>query len=533
MIIRELLAKLGIELDKSSFTAADVLLQGAKLGLVAIGGAALAATAGLGALVHDLVETASALNDTSQAIGVNVETLQELAYAAKLNGAGLEEVSTALGKLGKLMYAASQGNDEAVKAFSALHVSVRGAGGQLKTADQVFAEIAERFKGMPDGPKKTALAMEAFGRAGAKLIPTLNLGKQGLADAAAEARELAFVIDKETIAAGDDLGDNLDRLSAGAKGLGYAIAGPLLPQVNELVLSFLQWIKANRELIAQRVEKVVKLLTAAGKVLVYVLDKMYRLLGLVIDNWQLLAVVLGSVVLAVVLANIGAITTLVGQYLWFAAVSVAAALRSAAAWVAAHAPVIALAALIAVAILLLDELITYLEGGKTLIGELWPAWKKFLDEWLNSASDDDPWWIAIMKGWVALALHFPEIWDQVIADLKTAFTAFGEWCTDAFDKIVEAVIGRVTGAFDRVRALLHIGGGDPAPVGPPLLSAPTLSPSGQVGSRYVSSRTTNDIKVYALPGQSPTDVAGAVRREIDAHRQTELEETAQAFGGGD
>lgn len=531
MVVRELLAKLGIELDNKSFSAADVLVEGLKVGLVALGGFAIAAGTGLAALVGDLVETTGELNDTSQAIGVTAEALQTLTYAARLNGASQEDVATSLGKLNKHLYAAKQGNEEAVKTFAALHIKVRDASGGLKSADVIFGEVADRFAKMPDGPKKTALAMDLFGKSGAKLIPTLNSGAKGLADLADEAREAGFVIDKETIAAGDDLGDNLDRLKMAAQGLGYSIGGPLLAPINDLVISFRGWLRANRDLITQRVDTVIKGLSIVGKALVKVLNTLYKTIGFVIDNWRLFAVVLTSTVLAAIIANAGAITMLIGQYVWLGAAAVTAAARAAIAWLAAAAAPIAIAALIAIAILLADELITYLEGGDTLIGELAPKWAEFLENFINGGSDSDPWWLTALRGLAALVMHFPQIWDQMITEIKAAWQAFGAWINEMITSMVNSITGRITGAFNSVKSFLHIGTSGPGAVigGGAASPAASAAAARSAGGVY-SSNTTNDFKIYQQPGQDATDVAGKVRAQIDAARQTELDQAAAALG---
>lgn len=507
MIVRELLAKLGIQLDKASFSAADVLLAGTKAGVVAIGAAAVAAGAGLIALVHDMVETTGQLNDTSQAIGVNVESLQELGYTAKLNGAGVEELTVGLTILSKHVQAAKEGNEEAAKSFSKLHINIRNASGQIKTSDSLFKEISDKISAMPDGVEKTALALELFGKSGAKLIPTLNLSSKGLAEAAKEARDFGYIISKETVAAGDDLGDNLDRLRAGLKGLGYSIAGPLLPQINELVQSFIVWIKLNRILITQRVDKIVYVLAQVGKGLIVVLDTLYRVLGFVIDNVKFLGIILGSVLLAVILTNITAITTLIGQYIWFGAVSLATAASAAAAWVAAAAGPIALAALIAIVILLVEDLYYLFTGGNSLIGtKLGVTWEKI-----------------------------GQVFRDVVEGWKLIFQDFIDWIVDGFKMLGEKIAGDFNGILDSAKKLLHIGNSSGSAVGGgasgPSASVNTnaIAASTTQGTRVVTSSTTNDIKVYALPGQSVADIASKTREEIEAMRRTELQETAAAL----
>ena len=99
MIIRELLVKLGLDLDKKTFDGADSAIGKVKAGLGLVAVAAAAAGAFVTSSVEALVENAGKLNDLSQTAGVSAETLQELAYAASLAGGSLEGTTAALTKL--------------------------------------------------------------------------------------------------------------------------------------------------------------------------------------------------------------------------------------------------------------------------------------------------------------------------------------------------------------------------------------------------------------------------------------------------
>ena len=60
--------------------------------------------------------------------------------------------------------------------------------------------MADKFKAMPDGTKKTALAMDILGKSGKDLIPLLNSGSEGLGEMLAEADSLGITLSTETAA---------------------------------------------------------------------------------------------------------------------------------------------------------------------------------------------------------------------------------------------------------------------------------------------------------------------------------------------
>lgn len=166
------------------------------------------------------IEGAASLEKLSQAAGVSVENLGGLNLAFAASGLSQDDLSTSLKKLNvNLSDAAGNATSKSGEAFRALGISVTDSNGKIKDAGTVMGEVAEKFKDLADGPNKTALAVQLFGKAGQQLIPTLNEGKEGLdqfqkqaeaagitlsgpAAEAAEKFEQQFAIMKATLSTG-------------------------------------------------------------------------------------------------------------------------------------------------------------------------------------------------------------------------------------------------------------------------------------------------------------------------------------------
>lgn len=415
MIVRELFAKLGLSVDAASFAVADHMLGAVKSGLGLLVQGAARAGAEMKDVITRTVETASALNDTSAALGVTTEALQELGYAAEQNGSSMEGMADGLRKLSIHMQAAAEGGGEAAEVFRKLGVSVT-EGGKLRAVDDVLGDIAEKFKpsNMPDGARKVAFAVDLFGRSGASLIPTLKEGRDGLAKWRKEARELGIVLDAEVIAAGDELGDSWTKLQMAAIGLKFAIAGPLLGSINESVTAVISWVKANRALIAQRLQAI---LTAVGLTIKAVAKGFLilgRAIGFVIDRWKLFAVLILSTLAAIVLANAGAIIS----FLSLQAAAVAAAVASAAAWAAAAAPILAIAALIALVVLALEDIWVFLHGGESLFGKLGLEIKKVFDQFLAAGPQPgEHWLVKLLRSALLYVRAVGKAWEFIFGKM--------------------------------------------------------------------------------------------------------------------
>jgi hypothetical protein len=198
-----------------------------------ITGAVAAAGAAIFAFTKNAADTLDQLGKMSQRVGVSVESLSALKHAAKLSDVSIEDLGTGLKKLARNMSDTQAGTGDARQAFAALGLSVIDSSGKLKGTDAMLAQVAEKFAGMEDGAGKTALAMRIFGKAGADLIPLLNQGKAGLAEASAEAERLGLVFSTQAAKDAEVFNDNLTRLSGAVEGVSIWLAGPLVKALGE------------------------------------------------------------------------------------------------------------------------------------------------------------------------------------------------------------------------------------------------------------------------------------------------------------
>ena len=548
MIVRELFARLGLSVDAASFAVANQMLGVARAGLGSLVNVAVRAGEGLTEVIAKTVETASALNDTSSALGVTTEAIQELGYAAAQNGSSVEGMSDGLRKLSINMQTAAEGGAEAAQAFARLGVSVT-QGGKLRAVDDVLGDIAEKFKpsNMPDGARKVALAVDLFGRSGASLIPTLKEGRDGLAKLRQEARDLGIVLDGTVIAAGDELGDTWDKLKLAADGLRFAIAGPLLGSINESVTAVIAWVKANRTLLAQRLQVVFGALGTTIKVLARGLLVVGRAIGFVIDRWEVFAVLIISTLAAIALSNAAAVASFIALQVS----AVGAAMASAAAWAAAAAPVALIAAAVAFVLLVLEDIYVFLKGGRSLIGDVGVEFARLLEKFLAAGPrEGEHWMVKILRStliylravgqyWIWI---FGKIFDGVswiagkveglIGRLEQLSSMLGQKLSgSAFGGIMKRTGERAVGAFDKTGAA--IGGALEGItqrffVSPQTPTMPIMSSMPPMQSKSITA--TYAPTIVQQPGQSGQEVAAESQRLWSEWMSSEVENASAAVG---
>ncbi|MDZ7890028.1 MAG: hypothetical protein U5M72_12560 [Pseudomonas sp.] len=154
--------------------------------------------------------------------------------SAEQSGVSGESFEKGLRKLSTTMLEAATGSEDAARGFSAVGVEFKNQDSTLRATDQVLLDLAERFKAMPDGAEKTALAVQLFGKSGAELIPFLNQGRDGINELAAEMQALGVQMSSETAAQAGNFNDALDKLKLATTSIGNQIIASLLPALNDM-----------------------------------------------------------------------------------------------------------------------------------------------------------------------------------------------------------------------------------------------------------------------------------------------------------
>lgn len=269
-------------------------------------------------------------NDTAARLGLSVEIVQELGYAAEQSGSDLDTLAGGMGKLANVTDAAKKGSKDAAASLRAVGVSAADLRSGKMSLDGALAGIADKFAAMPDGARKAALATDLFGGAGAKLIPLLNKGSAGIGALRSEAQRLGVVMSGETTEGLSALGDQQAKLGAQLAGIRNQVMAALLPMLTELAAGLSAWLDDNRE-------KIVEVLSAIGTGIVYlargislVVRGIAAAVEWIIDNWEPLAAVLAAVMWPLTLtAAIVAGLILAWPYVKKAAIAAASAIVAA------------------------------------------------------------------------------------------------------------------------------------------------------------------------------------------------------------
>lgn len=214
---------------KQAQSSADKFAKALKAGLAA---AATAATAALGAIsigIRNTINSADRLGDVADMLGVNVEALQELRYAADRSGMSMQNFDIALRRFIRRASEAARGTGAAKDAFKELGISLRDSNGRLKPSQQLLGEVADAMRKVQDPAAKLRLAFKMFDADGAAMVNVLAGGSEGLRQFADEARKLGIVLDESTVRKAQQVKDNFDLVGYAMQGLVTGITAALAP----------------------------------------------------------------------------------------------------------------------------------------------------------------------------------------------------------------------------------------------------------------------------------------------------------------
>lgn len=199
------------------------------------GSAGAAITAALGVSMKSLANAADVADDTAKRTGLTAQAVQELAYVAKMAGADLGAVETALRAMQRNL--ADTGAESAAFTGALETLGLRLEDLRQMGPQQQFDTLSAALAGVEDASQRAGLAMAVFGRSGTAVLPMLAEGADGIARLKQEAHDYGFVMSDEVVNAGNTFNDNLDRLKGSAIGLAQQFASGLLPAVNRLMLA--------------------------------------------------------------------------------------------------------------------------------------------------------------------------------------------------------------------------------------------------------------------------------------------------------
>ncbi len=234
----------GERLHKAFEPIAEITGLGGVAAIGSIGGIALA--------LDKYASSGANLLRTSQAMGINVETLQRFQHGAKLAGSDAGALTEGLDVLNQKLRGAAWGSDAgAVAVFKQLNIALRDSNGQIRKAQDVLPEIADAVKrNIVDPYIAGEIAQKTLGESARVLFPYLRDGAEGLERFNREAAKYGAGISDLAAHNSHEFETSLKAVDIAIIEVGNSIAEKVLPVLTPMVQGIADWTANNREWIA-------------------------------------------------------------------------------------------------------------------------------------------------------------------------------------------------------------------------------------------------------------------------------------------
>lgn len=387
--------------------------------LLVVGGAIAAATAGMLSLVDHFDE----LGDKAEAIGVGVDFLAQMRYAAERSGASVESLDSGLQSFAKSLGQARAGTGRMAAFLAKVSPALLS---QLKAAkgnEEAFNLLAGAMGKLEDPAKKAALAQATLGDTA--LAPLFAKGPKGIQELRDRYLELAG---SQEAAAGEagKTDDAMKDLKASTDGVKAALVEGLAPALTVIITRMREWFTAHREDVKTWAIALGKRIPAAFSALVRAVSAVVDTIRPFVDSTtklKIIAVALAGVIVGPLISSIYALGV--------------ALLTTPVGWIVAG-----IAAIAAGAYLLIDN---------------WDAVSGFFSDLWETVTGGFTWAKTIIKLAIAPILGFPAMiiaaWDAIggfFEGLWGGIVGVFESAWGIIKEIVDKVVGAVEAVTDAV-----------------------------------------------------------------------------------
>lgn len=356
-VIKEFLVGLGFKVDDAGLARFTSTITSATVAVTAMGAAATAAAAAVFAGVKSVAAEYDQLDKLATQFRTTADAVDEFVDASQILGVDNEKAIESLKNLDRAIVDTSMGMGRAKLVFEDLGIAVTDASGKLKPTTEVMGELAEKFKDMERG--KQLRVMERLGLDPA-LLKVFN------ADLAALSAELKAIDDavgfdfEEAVAEGKEftkvfkvLQQEIEKWKMLFAKAYEVIAVKMMPKMRGIMDSITQSLIRFRKTAMEMMPKAIDAILPIVQIIIRIAEAFFTLAARVASA------------AAVVIGWILKINTATNGWLGYIAMAIAAWKMLNLAFL--QSPIGRLVALAAIIALLIDDMMTFYEGGESLI----------------------------------------------------------------------------------------------------------------------------------------------------------------------
>ena len=417
-VIKSFLVSLGFNVDKTSEQKFNDGLAVATKKVTMFAAAVQAMAVGVFYSVMNTARSLNKLSDMSIRINVPVDKIEELGYIASQMDSSVEAVNSSLESLSSIVGQAAIGVGRGAMMFKKLGLEAKNSDGSVKNTSQVLEEIQKKIKNMSKPEQIAFLQRVGIDRT---MVRMLTEDVSGLRDEYQKMYEVAGIDANEAAQAASDFMDEWGKLKTMSGMLYRAVNVGFMMKFKNDLIRLRKFMLENADNIKRGLQAVMTVIVRVAGVIGSVVTRVISWVAKLV-NWYMnldekskrLINTIGLLIAAWKLFNLQLLASPVGM----------------------------LVAALTTLFLIVDDLLTYLDGGESAID--WSKWITEIESvmgWFSKLSE------SFSKGLEAISEMFDNLWQKF--DPVDVFQSIIDWWNklDSSAQILIEVIGAVVVAW--------------------------------------------------------------------------------------
>ena len=203
-------------------------------GILSIGAAATAAAGAVALFTKSNVNALDTLGKTASKLGVNVEFLQQMRFAAEQTGIETRTLDMGLQRFIRRVAEAAKGTGEAKGALQQLGIEFKNADGSARDIQDILFDVADGLANTSSEGERVRLAFKFFDSEGVALVNTLKGGSAELKKFFNEAENLGILISSDTTKKAEAFNDQLNIIKRQFTAITQNLVGAFLPVLQDV-----------------------------------------------------------------------------------------------------------------------------------------------------------------------------------------------------------------------------------------------------------------------------------------------------------
>lgn len=214
---------------KQAFGSVQKGLDRVKKSVLSLQGALV--SLGAGAAIKKMANDIDNLGKTSAKLGIAVQELQALRYAASTAGIETRTLDMAMQRFTRRLAEARQGTGEAKGALEEMGIALKDSSGRAYTQVEVLDQVAQAFSRIQDPADKVRLAFKLFDAEGVSMVNMLEKGVAGVEALREQFEKLGPELSQNQVAAVELANDKFTAMGTVFSKLGDQLTAFFLPKL--------------------------------------------------------------------------------------------------------------------------------------------------------------------------------------------------------------------------------------------------------------------------------------------------------------